>query len=251
MLRLMFSKRWWWTTLIVLAAIGVTIRLGIWQLDRQKQRDNSINQVKSVQAMPVLDLNQNPLPTDLQDMEYRQVKASGVFDFDHQVAIRNQARSLDLGDEPGFALLIPLILTNGTAVLVDRGWIPLQYDTTTSWQQFDEPGTVSLEGIIRLSMEKGEMSNALVDPTLSPGEDHLDFWNYANLTRLQNQIPYPILKIYIQQAPTSAQESLPYRRLEQPDLDPSEHIGFALQWFFFTSLLVFGYPVWLRKQKAN
>ncbi len=73
----MFSRRWWWTTLIVLAGIGVAIRLGIWQLDRNAQRQAAISHIQEMQAMPVLDLNQRPLPSNLETMEYRQVTATG------------------------------------------------------------------------------------------------------------------------------------------------------------------------------
>jgi cytochrome oxidase assembly protein ShyY1 len=34
----LFSRRWFLTTLLALAAVGVLIRLGIWQLDRLSQR---------------------------------------------------------------------------------------------------------------------------------------------------------------------------------------------------------------------
>jgi surfeit locus 1 family protein len=247
----MFSRRWWWTTLIVLIGIGVAIRLGFWQLDRHAQRQASISHIQAMQALPVLDLNLRPLPEDLASMEYRQVTISGVYDFDHQVALRNQVRSRMSGTDPGIALVTPLILVDGQAVLVERGWIPLEYNTPASWRQFDEPGTVSLEGILRLSLEKAEVGSALLDPTLSPGETRLDVWNFINLPRLQEQFPYPLLSVYIQQAPGSNLESLPYRLMEQPDLDPGSHIGFALQWFFYAGLLFFGYPVWLNKQKSR
>ncbi len=102
MLRLMFSRRWWWSTLIVLVGIGLAIRLGIWQLDRNAQRQAFISHVQAVRAMPVLDLNQRPLPTDLDSMEYRQVTATGEYDFEHQVALRNQVR-------PGCRGLIPAL----------------------------------------------------------------------------------------------------------------------------------------------
>lgn len=235
----------------MLVGIGLAIRLGIWQLDRHAQRQAFISHIQAVQAMPVLDLNQRPLPANLDSMEYRQVTATGEYDFEHQVALRNQVRSRMSGTDPGIALITPLILPDGQAVLVERGWIPLDYTTPASWRQFDEPGTVSLEGIIRLSMEKGEVGSALVDPTLSPGQARLDFWNFVNLTRLEDQLTYPILNVYIQQAPGSNLETLPYRLMEQPDLDPGAHIGFALQWFFYAGLLFFGYPVWLKKQKAK
>ena len=214
LLRLMFSRRWWWTTLIVILGIGVAIRLGFWQLDRNAQREAAIDHVKAVQVMPALDLNESPLPDDLASMEYRAVTATGVYDFDHQVVLRNQVRSRMTGTDPGVALLTPLILDDGQAVLVERGWIPLEYNTPSSWRQFDEPGRVVVHGIIRQSMEKGELGSALRDPTLAPGESHLDTWNFVNLPRLQEQLPYPLLDVYIQQAPGASAESLPHSLLE-------------------------------------
>ena len=251
MLRLMFSRRWWWTTLIVFVGIGVAIRLGVWQLDRNAERRASISNVQAVQAMSMLDLNHDPLPSDLIDMEYRQVRVLGEYDFENQVALRNQVWTQSWGDEPGYALLTPLILSDGRAVLVERGWVPSRYDTSASWQQLDEPDMVTVEGILRMPMEKGEMGGGVPDPTLVPGETRLDFWNFVNLARLQRQIPYLILNMYIQQSPGSNPEALPYRWLSQPDFEPGAHIGFALMWFFYAGLLIFGYPVWLKKQKTK
>ena len=67
---------------------------------------------------------------------------------------------------------------------------------------------MEVEGIIRQSLEKGEMGSAVRDPTLSPGETRLDFWNFVNLPRLQEQSPYPLLDVYIQQAPGTRPGSL-------------------------------------------
>ncbi len=235
----------------MLAGIGLTIRLGFWQLDRHAQRQEMISHIQTVQAMPVLDLNQNPLPADLEKMEYRQVTAYGRYDFEHQVALRNQVRPRMTGTDPGIALVTPLILSDGQVVLVERGWIPLEFSTLPSWRKFDEPGTVSVTGILRSSMVKAELGSALIDPTLSPGQTSLNFWNLMNLSRLQEQLPYTILDMYIQQAPGTNLDTLPYRLMEPPDLDPGDHIGFALQWFFYAGLLFFGYPVWLKKQNVK
>lgn len=250
-LRTMFSRRWWWTTLLVVIAIGVAIRLGIWQLDRNAKRQAAVSQTQAALAMPVLNLNREPFPSDLESMEYRQVTVTGRYDFENQVALRNQVRSRMLGTDPGFALITPLILEDGRAILVERGWIPLDYSKSELWRQFDEPEMARLTGRLRLSMEKGELGSTLVDPTLIPSQTRLDTWNYVNLTRMQEQLPYPILGVYIEQAPGSDPESLPYRSLEPPDLDPGAHIGFALQWFFYAGLLLIGYPIWLRKQHTK
>ncbi len=251
LLHLLFSRRWWWTTLIVILGIGVAIRLGFWQLDRHAQRQAAIDHIMAVQAMPVLDLNERPLPGDLATMEYRPVTVTGVYAFDHQVVLRNQVRSRMTGTDPGVALLTPLILDDGQAVLVERGWIPLDNNSPASWRRYDQPGKVVVEGIIRQSMEKGELGSALRDPTLAPGETRLDYWNNVNLPRLQEQLPYPLLDIYILQAPGPNPETIPFGLLDQPDMDPGTHVGFASMWFFYAGLLFFGYPVWLKKQKKH
>jgi hypothetical protein len=139
----------------------------------------------------------------------------------------------------GYALLTPLVLPNGTAVLVERGWIPAEDNTPESWRQFDEPGTAAVEGIIRLPQTKGEMGG-IPDPTLAPGETSLDFWNFVNIDRIQQQIPYPLLNVYIQQAPSASQTSLPYRSLPEIDLAAEQTWGMRNNGFF-TGLLVFGY----------
>ena len=170
MLRMMFSRRWWWTTLIVILGIGVAIRLGIWQLDRNAERRLNIRQIQVLWELPPLNLNILPIPNDLAKMEYRHVSVSGKYDFEHQVVLRNQVWTQYWGDEFGYALLTPLILSDGKAVMIERGWIPSQYDNPAKWQQFNEPGMVTVEGIIRLPMEKGEMGGGKRDPTLAPGE---------------------------------------------------------------------------------
>ena len=142
-------------------------------------------------------------------------------------------------------------MEDGQAALVERGWIPLDYSTPESWRQFDEPGTVSVQGILHPSLESGEIGNALIDPTLAPGETQLDYWNFANIGRIQEQLPYPILDAYIQQTPGADQESLPYRHIDQPDMNPGDHLGFAMTWFVFAGLLLVGYPIWLKKQKKS
>ena len=85
----MFSRKWWVATLLVVVGTGVLIRLGIWQLDRLEQRRAFNAQVESAQAQSVLDLNIEQ-PADIDTMEWRSVQIFGRYDFENQVAIRNQ-----------------------------------------------------------------------------------------------------------------------------------------------------------------
>ena len=90
------------------------------------------------------------------------------------------------------------------------------------------------------------------DPTLAPGQASLDFWNFIDLKRLQEQLPFQILSVYIQQAPVLENSNLPFKAFAVPDLTPADtNAGFAMMWFGFTALLFFGYPLYLRKQTPD
>ena len=87
------------------------------------------------------------------------------------------------------------------------------------------------------------------DPTLAPWQTSLDLWNFVDINRLQKQMPYQILPVYIEQAPVGDNAALPFRALPDPDLsEEGINAGYATVWFVFTALLIFGYPLYLRKQ---
>src|SRR6266540_992455 len=149
----MFSRAWLATTLLVFVGSAICIRLGIWQLDRLKQRRAFNAQVISMRAAELLDLNQN-LPADISSMEWRALIVTGKYDFENQVALRNQYN----GDQYGYHLITPLLFSLSTGsgqakkvVFVDRGWIPAEGNSTSSdWRKYDEPGSVNISGQIRL-----------------------------------------------------------------------------------------------------
>jgi len=133
-------------------------------------------------------------------------------------------------------------------VLVERGWIPADGNATPAgWRQYDRPGRVTVQGQIRLGQTKPDVGG-VPDPTLTPGQTRLDFWNIVNLERIQNQVPYPLLNVFVQPDvdPNDTQPPIPY----QPEIELTEgpHFGYALQWFTFATILVAGYPFYLRKQ---
>ena len=184
---------------------------------------------------------------DLTKMEYRAVTVSGKYDFENQVALRNRYYQ----NQYGYNLLTPLLLGDGSAVLVDRGWIPADgNDSPSSWSRYDQPGRVNLQGQIRLGQARPDIGGAL-DPTLAPGQSKLEFWNNVDLERIGHQLPYPLLDIYIQPEmdPTDETPPIPF----QPELELSEgpHLGYAIQWFIFAGILILGYPFYVRKELSK
>lgn len=241
MLHKMFSWKWLFTTLLVFAGTVVCIRLGIWQLDRLEQRRAFNTQVETMRAASPLDLTKST-PEDIASMEWRAVVISGKYDFENQVALRNQYNE----GTYGFHLVTPL-LYNGTAVLVDRGWIPAESDSSAEdWRAYDEPGKVTVTGQIRLGQGKPAFGG--VEDALPMDGTRLEVWNNLDLEKVSAQIPYPILPVYIQPVVDQGDTTPPVPYQPIIELTEGSHFGYALQWFTFAVILFVGYPFYLKKQ---
>jgi surfeit locus 1 family protein len=234
----MFSRSWILTTLLVFAGTAVCVRLGIWQLDRLEQRRAFNAQVESMWAMETLDLDQS-VPADIEKMEWRAVTVTGEYDFENQVAMRNQYHETVYG----YHLITPLKFSGG-AVLVNRGWIPADGNSTPEdWRKYDQTGMVTVTGQIRLGQEKPAFGG------VADAKGKLDVWNNLNVERIAEQSPHPMLNVFIQQDEIAGDDVPPIPFQPEIELTEGSHFGYALQWFSFAAVLFFGYPFFLRKQK--
>jgi surfeit locus 1 family protein len=154
-LRAMFTRRWILTTILVVAGSAVCVRLGIWQLDRLAQRRAFNAQYLEASVSSPIILDSAPRD-DLTKMEYRTISVTGKYDPANQVVLRNQFHD----NQPGYFLLTPLVLSDGTGILVERGWIPAEGNTKPSdWRQYDQPGEVTISGIVRLGQAQPGLGN--------------------------------------------------------------------------------------------
>jgi surfeit locus 1 family protein len=240
-LKKMFSRKWLLTTLLVFLGTAVCARLGIWQLDRLEQRRAFNTQVESMRAAEPLDLN-NELPENVSTMEWRAVTVTGEYDFENQVALRNQYN----GDQYGYHLVTPLLF-NGTAVLVDRGFIPADGNSAPAdWRVYDEEGTVTVIGQIRLGQVKPAFGG--VADALPENGEMLFVWNNLNLEQIAAQLEFSILDVYIQPNVEIGDTIPPIPFQPVVEITEGSHFGYALQWFAFVTILFVGYPFYLRKQ---
>jgi surfeit locus 1 family protein len=240
--RTFFNRRWWWATLLVIILVAIFIRLGFWQLSRRQER-------LAANAAYIAQISQSPVPLDSsylaadpEELNNRAATAQGRYDHEQQILLTQQ---FWLG-RPGAHLLTPLVFADGqTAVLVDRGWIPAVEAEQEDLSQFDEPGPQSIEGIVQRSQ-------------LLPGGRTIEVdeaqlrWYRVEIGAIQKQMSYRLLPFYLAQAPPEGvQEELPYRITVDYDLSEGPHLGYAIQWFLFATVLVIGYARFVSTQEGR
>ncbi len=247
---MMFSRKWLLTTLLVISACAVMVRLGVWQLDRLEQRRAFNARVLEQKAQPVLILDRDSLSKDLFEMEYRSVIVTGEFDNLESVLLRNQVYA----GRPGYRLFTPLkIEGTSVAVMIDRGFVPSEDYDVKDWEQYALTGPVEINGTIRRGQTEPDFGGR-PDPVLPPGE-RLQVWNIANIERMNEQIAYDLIPVYIQVdsmgEETGQGVTYPVPHSKELELTEGPHLGYAFQWFLFAAILILGYPVFIKRESVR
>ena len=247
-LRTFFNRRWWWTTLLVLVGVLVLTRLGVWQLDRREQRRSRNEEIVQQLALPPLSLNSAGLPDGFEALKDRQAVASGEYDLTQQVALMHQ----NWASAPGFHLITPLVIEGGSskgdgrplAVLVDRGWLPAAALPQEHWRSYDVTGPMTVTGYIKLPQTAAGGGDVVTTSQLPRSE-----WYRIDVAQIQEQLPYELLRMYLQEAPPETGDSeLPFRSELDSDLSEGNHLSYAIQWFIFAAILAGGYVVFVGKR---
>ena len=240
----LFKGRWLIKHLLVILAVIGLINLGFWQLRRLEQRRALNEAILAGLNAPVTVLTGEDV--DPETLQRHRVSAVGAFDNDENIVIRNRP----FQGRPGVRLVTPLkIEGSDRAVLVDRGWIPLDESARDRRRIYDESGTVTVEGIAYKTQTRPDRWLIPTDPTPGPGETRLDEWFRVDIERIQAQLPYPLLPIFIEESPDeNAATDTPPLREEDIELSEGSHLSYALQWFSFALILVIVYGVLIRQE---
>ena len=225
--------------LVVLAAAvlacGVTARLGAWQLDRARQKQQIAADMQARRSLP-------PLPAEalardeagLAAQRYRAITLRGQWVRQHTVYLDN--RQMD--GHPGFFVVTPLRLPGGDAVLVQRGWLQRNFQERERLQPIDTPaGEVTVSGRVvpppSSLFSLGGAGTGLIRQNLPLAE-------FARETGLHLRP----LSIQQQDGDSATPDPL-QRRWPEPQVDVGKHHGYAFQWFAL-SALVAGLYVWFQ-----
>lgn len=249
--RFLIRPRWFFGALTIAAMAVVMVNLGLWQLRRLHQRQQSNAAIESRMQAPAATLASvlarydvhAPL-TDATSVAYRHVTVSGRYDAAAEVLLRSRSE----GGHPGFHVLTPLELADGRALLVDRGWVPYTDDEPPLAVAAPPSGEMTVTGLMRLSEPEPSGMFTTISPQ-DPATGPLTKSFYANPQRLQAQFPYRLVDAYLQlvtqQPPQSGELPVPP---DAPVLTDGPHLSYAIQWFSFTAIAVIGFGVVLERR---
>ncbi|GAA0923808.1 SURF1 family protein [Virgisporangium ochraceum] len=232
MYRFLLTRRWLGLAALMFGLAVVMVGLGNWQLSRYQQK-SAINERIDAAAVAAPVAVENVLVTGrapAREQRYTRVTATGRYDPTNEILARG--RTID--DRVGYEILTPLVLPDGTALLVDRGWVPAGANALAIPEYPAAPtGDVTVTGAVRLP----ERQLGKVERT--GGRLQVRRINPAQLGR---ELPYPVLGGYVS--------------IEQDGLRPVsveyegtlQNGGYALQWWAFAALTLVGYVHLVRKQ---
>jgi cytochrome oxidase assembly protein ShyY1 len=228
-LRFLLTRRWLLLLLTVVLLAYACLLLGRWQWHRleDKKAGNAIIRANEDAA---------PLPADQvlrhgvdppDDAQYAVVSATGTYDASKTVIVRYQTRD----GNPGVDVVVPLMTASGTALLVDRGWFATSNQGFTDASQVPAPptGRVSITGWVR--QNAGGSSTEVVNASTRA----------VSSTAIEPAIGVPTYGGFVQLLTESPEPATPLTRADPPDLSNGPHFFYALQWWFFGILALFGY----------
>lgn len=234
----MISRQLWWVTLLVLALMVFFVRMGLWQLDRMQEKQTYNALVVERYRLPVLTLPGDVAGLTPDELAYRQVTVSGTYAYADQMRIRGQFVDGELGQR----LITPLVLADGSAVLVDRGWVPYENLPPADVARFDEGPQATVLGTLR----PAEPLPAGITPETSgsiPPE-----WTQMDVAAMDGYVGPALFPLFIHQEaePDRPFDALPLREEATIEMSAGTHLSYAVQWFSFALLAGFSYFMILR-----
>ena len=230
-----------WLGLLVVAVLVATgcVLMGVWQVARladRHERNDLLDRNLTIAPKPVeqvLAVGQDPA----EDAQFLRVRARGTFDLDRQLVVRTRPYE----GQVGFYVLTPLLTPAGTALLVNRGWVPPGPDAAVLPDVPRPPsGTVTVTARVRRS------EPASTTGTPPPGQV-----TRIDVPGIAATLPYEVYGGYgdlvaLRPDPADAPALLP-----APEPSEGPHLAYAFQWFLFAGLALGGYVVLARREAAD
>ena len=224
--------------LIPIACAALFVRLGFWQLSRLAEK-RAFNAVLAgrIAAAPVAITT---LPADTALGHYRRVTASGPMLYDREVVYAGRSHE----GSPGADILTPMRVAGDTVVMINRGWAYSSDAASLDLTRWKEKDSATVSGFAETyaGKERG-------DGVRTAGLRRVHSLDRAAVQAL---VGLPVAPYVLVQTSDSAHaprgDSIPVR-LVVPALDEGPHQSYAMQWFGFALVSLFGGVALFRRSR--
>ncbi|MFK8252551.1 SURF1 family protein [Ancylobacter terrae] len=233
-------------TIAMLVALVILLGLGTWQLERLNWKNDLIARVEERVAEPA---EPAPAEGDWESVsydrdEYRHVTAAGRFRHDLEVQVY-ALLDTDTGavGGPGYWILTPLVAADGSAILVNRGFVPRDRRAPATRAEGQVDGAVTVTGLLRMP-EQPTLFTPDNDPA-SEGWYVRDPMAIASARGIARVAPF-----MIDADATPNPGGLPIGGRTRITF-PNRHLEYALTWYGLAATLLGVYAAygWSRRRK--
>ncbi|MEV6632291.1 SURF1 family protein [Actinoplanes sp. NPDC051470] len=244
MYRFLLTPRWLAAAALAVTASVVMVFLGNWQLHRYHERsaiNDRIDAAATGSPVPLTSVLTRPGapgktgPNPGEALAWTKVTVTGRYDPAHEV----QARGRTVDGSVGFEILTPLVLADGTAVLIDRGWVPPASGGAVAAPVAPPApaGTVTVVGQVHRSESK--------PAPIGHRDGRLDT-RRVSLPRLAAEMPYPLYGAYLlASSPEPGFTAIPIDHE-----DAWQNGGYTVQWWLFALMALLAFA-WQARKEAH
>jgi cytochrome oxidase assembly protein ShyY1 len=232
------NVRWITAALAVILLAVVCVELGRWQLHRLEERKarNEVTRSNLAAAPAPLDQIVGPQGVIGDQHAWRTAVVTGHYDATKQIVLRYR----NVSDQSGFEIVTPLVLADGKAILIDRGFLARQGAELAPLSIPAVPtGQVTVTGRLQRSERGGHTSGGTPDDGTARLINGPDF---AKVLGLNLYDGYMMLD---KQEPMANDSS--FGTFPGPEIDDGPHFFYALQWFFFALMAIGGLIYFTRR----
>jgi cytochrome oxidase assembly protein ShyY1 len=217
-----FTRRWAGYLALTILFAAVCSGLGLWQLARRADALAEMGKVETNYAADPVPLAEAlpGLEAFSESQKWLPVVMTGTYLTDDELIVRNRPLQIN----PGFEVLTPLLLADGSVFIVNRGWLP-------TGQTPDAPASVPAApaGVVTVvaRLKSGEpllagrsaTGNQIATINLDDVATRLDLPTYTGAYGLMaSEDPAP------DERPVA---------VTRPVKDEGPHLSYAFQWFVF------------------
>jgi surfeit locus 1 family protein len=219
-------------TLAMLPLLALLLWLGQWQWDRAAEKQTLLDRWAGQALLAPVALPTAPDGNTTATAQFLRVFASGAYLPDSQVLLDNQTH----GGKAGYRVLTPLLLADGSALMVDRGWVALPGNARDRLPNVAvSSANRRVQG--RLDHFRQAALREATGPLLAVRDNRPRVMNYPDSAAVSAAIGRPVYPLVLLLDGT---EPDGFVREDAPTLSfgPERHVGYAIQWWALAVTLV-------------